>query len=642
MSQEDKSRIDELNKSLYSRNAPNVRSKRKLRWKEQDTDVQTDWKHPEETLEDVELNKHYKDNSMSFFTKILIGSIIFFVIALGIGAYLVLNGSNIVSANNVDITINGPVSVAGGEPISLDIEVINQNNITLNTVDLSVDFPIGTTDVENNAELKNFHEVIGDISPGGVSKKTLEAVIYGEENLKKEIKVSIEYRVKGSNAIFLKEKTFEVLISSSPITLSVSSFREINSGQEFELALSLNSNSKEVIRNILLKAIYPFGWSYISSDIKPVSDTTTWRIGDMPPGGKKTIKIKGKLEGQDDEVRVFRFLVGAWNPNNEKTIGTEYVSAIQEVSIKKPFMTVAVSLDGNSGATDYVGSFDNPIKVEISYFNNLQTSVLDGEIHVKLSGSAFDKAGVSPDQGLYKSSDNEIVWNSITSGDLRDIGAGEGGRVSFSINPRDQRTALKVITNTDLRVDVSVNGKRNSESNVPESIALSTSRRVKVSSEISLGGQVLRSVGPFPNTGPIPPRAESETTYTITWTVDNTSSSVSGATVESSLPPYVKWLGKTDPSGEDITYNNVDGQIRWNIGNVGTYTAGSSKRKQVSFQVGLTPSITQKDQIPVLVNQSVLTAQDDFTREIIKSNLGTLNTRFSADPAFHDGDEKVN
>lgn len=641
MNAEDKSRIDELNKSLYSRNAPSVRSKRRFRFKPQENDVETDWKHEEDKTEDIELNKKYKDNSMSFFTKILLTSISFFLLALGVGAYLVFNGSNIISANNVDITINGPISVSGGEPLSFDIEILNQNNITLETVDLSIDFPPGTTDIENSKELKNLRELIGDISPGQIGKKTIQVVVYGEENVKKEIKVSIEYRIKGSNAIFLKEKTFEVLISSSPITLSASSFKEINSGQEFELAVTISSNSKEVIKNLLLKAVYPFGWSYVSSDIKPISDTTVWRIGDMPPGGKKIIKIKGKLEGEDDEARVFRFMAGAWSFNNDKIIGTEYIRSQQEISIKKPFMTVGVSLDGDSENGDYVGRFSNPIKVEVSYFNNLQTSVLDGEIHVKLSGSAFDKVSVSPDQGLYKSADNEIVWNSITTNSLQDIGAGEGGRVSFSITPRDNSTSLRPVSNPDLKLEVSIKGKRNSEDNVPESITLTTSRRVKIASNISLSGQVLRSIGPFSNTGSIPPKAEKETTYTVTWTVDNTANTVTNVKVQSSLPPYMKWLDKVDPVGEDISYNDVNGDIVWNIAQVGTYTAGSGRRRQVSFQISLTPSITQVDQIPTLVNQSILTGQDNFTGEIIKSNLGALNSRFSADPAFHDGDEKV-
>lgn len=643
MNQEDKSKIDELNKSLYSRSAPEIRSKRRLHFKSEDHEVQADWEHPVETeMEEVELNKKYKDNSMSFFTKILVLSVIFFVIALAAGSFLVFKGSNIVSANNVDININGPVSVAGGEPISFDVIVSNQNNIKLETVDLSVDFPSGTTYTEDSLkELKNFRELIDDIDPGGTGEKTLQAVLYGEENSKKEIKVAVEYRVKGSNAIFLKEKTFEILITSSPITMSVSSFEEVNSGQEFEIAVTLNSNSEEVIKNLLLKAIYPFGWSYISSDAKPVADTTTWSIGDIPPGGKKTIKIRGKLEGQDDEARVFRFITGAYSLTNNKVIGTEYIATAQEVNIKKPFMTIGVSMDGDDEVQEYIGTFNDPIKVEVSYFNNLQTSITDAEIRVKLSGTAFDKVAVSPDQGLYRSADNEIIWNGVTSNKLRNIGAGDSGRVSFNITPKDLSTSQKVITNPELDMVISVRGKRPSEDNVPETLTGTAERKIKIASNVSLAGQVVRSTGPFENIGPIPPRAESDTTYTVTWTVDNTSSNVINAQVQSSLPPYVKWVGKISPSSEDISYDKNDGQIRWNIGNIGTHTAGSSRRKQVSFQVSLEPSITQVGQIPVLVNQSILVAQDDFTGETLQSNLGTLNTRFSNDPSFKEGDEKV-
>ncbi|MEK7463658.1 MAG: hypothetical protein AAB610_00855 [Patescibacteria group bacterium] len=642
MNQEDKSKIEELKKSLYSRNTPDIRTHRRLRFQKQESNIITDWEHPQEIEEDIELNKRYKDTSMSFFTKILIGSIFFFLAALGIGAYLVFNGSNIVSANNVDITINGPVSVAGGEPVSFEVQISNQNNIKLQTVDLSVDFPAGTTDADDSLkELKNFRELIPDIESGGVGQKTIRAIVYGEENSKKEIKVSIEYRVKGSNAIFQKEKTFDLLVSSSPITLTVSSFKEVNSGQEFEMAVTMNSNSKEVIKSLLLKAVYPFGFTYTSSDLKPVADTTTWRIGDIPPGGKKTIKIKGKLEGQDDEARVFKFTTGAQSVRNDKFIGTEYISSSQEISIRKPFMSVGVSLDGDSEVQEYVGSFNNPVKVEISYFNNLPTSIIDGEIHVKLSGTSFDKVSVAPDQGLYKSADNEIVWNAITTRALKDIGAGESGRVSFTVTPRDLSTSLRPITNPDLKLDISVKGKRNSESSVPESITSSAARRIKITSNISLGGQVVRSTGPFENSGPIPPRAEQQTTYTVIWTVDNTSSTIANGQVQSSLPPYMKWLGKTDPSSEDITYNKVDGTIVWNVGSLSTYTNGTSRRKQVSFQVGLVPSVTQVGQTPVIVNQSTFTAQDDFTGETLKSNLGTLNTRFSADQTFNEGNEKV-
>ncbi len=642
MNQEDSSKIDSLKKSLYSRSSPDIRTKRRLRFTSQETDVKTDWEHPEEIKEDVELNKRYKDTSMSFFTKILVTSIIIFALALGAGAYLLFNGSNIVSANNIDITINGPVSVAGGEPISFDVQISNKNNIKLETVDLSVDFPAGTVDaVDTSKELKNFREIIPDIESGGIGQKTIQAVIYGEENSKKVVTVTVEYRVKGSNAIFQKQKTFDVLISSSPLTLSIDSFKEINSGQEFELAIMMTSNSKETIKNLLLKAIYPFGFTYTSSDIKPLGDTTTWRMGDIPPGGKKVLKIKGKMDGQDDETRVFRFTTGAQSVRNDKIIGTEYVSGTQEISIRKPFISVGVSLDGESDKQEYIGSFNNTIKVEISYFNNLTAPILDGEIHVKLAGSAFDKISVSPEQGLYKSATNEIVWNTITTPDLKNIAAGDSGRVSFSMIPKDLSSASKAITNPDISMSVSVQGNRNSETDVPESVVSSAQRRIKISSNVALGGQIIRSSSPFDNFGPIPPKAEQQTSYTVIWIVDNTSSNVNNAQVKASLPPYVKWTNKISPTNEDISYNSVDGTIVWRIGSLGTYTLNNSRRRQVAFQVAINPSITQVGQTPILVNEAVLTAQDDFTNQALNSNLSSLTTRFSTDQTFKDGDERV-
>lgn len=639
---EDKSKIDELNKSLYSREAPDILTKRKMRFQEQDSNVNTDWEHPQENPDQFDLDNQIKHTPMSFFTKFLLTSIVFFLVALGIGAILVFNGSNIVSANNVDIKVSAPASVSGGEAIPFGIQITNHNNIVLENVNLSVDFPSGTVDAEDSLkELKNFRTPLDNISPEGIGQKDMNIVLYGEENTKKEVKVSIQYRVKGSNATFTKEKIFDLLIASSPLSLSVSSFKEVNSGQEFDLELTMKSNSREVMKSLLLKAIYPFGFSFISSDMKNSADNSVWKIGDIPPGGKKTIKIRGKLEGQDDEVRVFRFSVGSARLGSDKLIATEYISSAQEVSIKKPFMTVDLAFNGDSSSKEFVSYFNNSVRVDISYFNNLQTSINDAEVHVKLSGSAFDKTFVSPDNGLYKSANNEIVWNSITTPELRSIEAGGSGRISFSITPKDFSTAARPVTNPNLKFVVSVKGKRNSESNVPESITSTAEKTVKISSNASLGGQIVRSSGPFANTGPIPPKAEQQTTYTVIWTVDNTANNISNAQVHSSLPPYVKWLGNVSPTAEDITYDKVSGEVLWNVGSLGTYTAGSSRRKQVAFQISFNPSINQVNQSPVLVNQASLSAQDDFTDETLKSNLGVMTTRFSTDSSFKDGDEKV-
>ncbi len=642
MNPDDSSKIERLKKSLYSRTAPDVRSKRRFRFNPLTPTIATDWEHESENSEEVVLNKKYEDHTMSFLTKLLIGSILFFIAALGIGAYLVFNGSNIVSANNIDILVNGPLSVAGGDPVSFDIQISNKNNVKLETVDLSIDFPSGTVDPDDTTKsLTNFRQLISDIEPGGMGQKTIRAVLYGEENTKKNIEITVEYRVKNSNAVYQKKKTFDVLMSSSPITLSVDSYKEVTAGQEFEMEVSMKSNSKEVIKNILFKAVYPFGFNFISSDIKPLADNATWKVGDIPPGGKKVIKIKGKLEGQDDETRVFRFVIGSSSVRNDKVIGTEYITSTQDVTIKKPFISVGVEIDGEETAEDQIVEFNKSVPVKVTWFNNLDTSVLDGEIRVKLSGSALDKGSIDAGEGLYRASTNEIVWDSKTTPELSNIGAGESGNIRFTLVPRDLSNSSQLVLNPSIDLSVGVKGNRSSENNVSEVISTSAVRKMKVSSALGLTAQVLRNGGAFENTGPIPPKVDQMTTYTVVWTVDNSSNVVSNMEISSSLPAYAKWMGKISPSSEDISYNSVDGQIVWKTGNVGTYTAQNSKRRQVSFQVGITPSLTHVGNALDITKQTEYRARDEYTGETLSGRVEPLSTRFSTDQTYKDGDEKV-
>ena len=180
---EEKSRIEELKKALYSRVGPDIRTRRKLHFNDEEPDIRKNWGDAEDKPINQPLNQHYENNSMSFFTKVFIFSVVFFLIAVSAGAYLFFKGGNLISTNNIDIAVDGPVSIPGGEVVSFDIKVTNNNSVDLKLADLSVDFPEGSTDPSNpEKELKNFRELLGDISPGQTVDKTVKVIIFGEEN----------------------------------------------------------------------------------------------------------------------------------------------------------------------------------------------------------------------------------------------------------------------------------------------------------------------------------------------------------------------------------------------------------------------------------------------------------------------------
>ncbi|MEI8327584.1 MAG: hypothetical protein WCG02_00415 [Candidatus Taylorbacteria bacterium] len=639
---EDKSYIEELKKSLYSRGAPDVRTRRKLRFIDRTPEVQTSWEEPKEVVVDPTLNQHYEDNSMSYFTKILIGSAIFCVIALGTGAYLFFNGSNLISADNITITVNAPVSVPGGTPVAFDIVVTNKNNVDLQTADLAVEFPAGTTDpVDSTKELKKFQELLGDISAGSAAEKTVKAIMFGEENTQRSIVVTVAYKVKGSNSLFTKNTTYDVLISSSPISVTVDTFKEVASGQEFDMKVGLKSNSQDTLKSIVMKAQYPPGYAFISADIKPLTDNATWKIGDIPPGGARNIIIHGKLTGEDSELRVFRFAVGAQSSTDQKNIGTQYMAVEHDVTVQKPFISLAVSINGDETSTDYIGQSGSSNNIEIDWVNNLPVFVSNMVITAKLSGTAYDKLNVQPRLGSFQSISDQIVWNQQTNPDLASVAAGATGVVSFSLIPKSTSTVNSSVTNPQILTSVTVSGNRTQETGVSSSLSAAATRTIRVASNVSLSGRVVRTVGPFTNTGPVPLKAEKVTTFTVIWDVDNTSNPVGNAEVTAILPTNVKWMKNVSPSSENVTYDSNTGKITWQVGNIGTYTLNTNKRREVAFQVSVMPGVDLIGQTIMLIDTATLTGLDSFTGAKLTSTQGNMTSRFSTDPAYKDGDGNV-
>ncbi len=646
MLDEDKDHIEQLKSTLYSRTAPDIRTRRKLRFSDHESEIQKEWGDSLDEPVPTILNKNYEDHSMSFFTKLLIGSIIFCVLAIGVGSYLFFNGSNLISGNNIDITIDGPVSIPGGEPVSFDVTVVNKNNVDLQVVDMAVDFPTGSADPANpSKELKEYRQLIGNIATGATAHETIQALLFGEENLQKEISVTLTYSIKGSTSVFTKTKTYAVILNSSPINMTVNTFKEITTGQVFDMKVDIKSNSQQILHSLALQATYPFGYTFVSSDLKPLSDNASWIIGDLPPGAERIITIHGMLKGEDGDTRSFHFIIGAQNSTTGNgvqgstgiaSIGTEYTTVQQDISIQKPFLSLKLAVDDDSTTADVNSRFGVTHTIKVNYFNNLTVPISNVQLSVHLSGSAYDRGSVQAEQGYFQSATDDITWNQQTTPALSSVAAGDSGQVEFIISAKDMSTSGRGVVDPVVTITANASGDRAQESQVPETLKVITSRSIKVSSAISLSGRVLRTVGPFTNTGPIPPQVDKPTTYTIVWTANNTTNPVNNTEVTASLPAYVKWLGIFNPSNEDVSYDVNTGVVTWNVGNLAAYANSASQRREIYFQVSIQPSLTQVTQAPILVNQASMTATDAYTGIPLSASQNNLTTRFSTDPTYQE------
>lgn len=632
-----KSPLNRVEKSLYSREDRFGESPRH-EVHAKDARVPDEWKE-EEAPHHEEVKENMK-KARKAYSWIFVAALGFFLVAAVIGGFTLFGGRNFVSVQNVDILIEGPSSVAGGDTLALNVSVVNRNTTGIELVELIAEYPEGTKDPENpEKDLGKVRVPMGNIGSNSVAQKSLRSIMFGPEGMGREIKFSAEYRTAGSNAIFYKEKPYRIAISSSPVLVSIDALSKVLGGQISDMTITVASNTASPMKDLLLSLEYPFGFKVVSATPAPAYGQNVWRIGDLAPGTKRTIAIKYSLEGQDGEEKVVHASAGVQSTANEREIATTVITRDHTLTIERPFLALDVALDGER--QDLAATPGKSVRAEVLWQNNSAGRITGARIQAKLSGNVLDKTSVSVDDGgYYDSQTNTVIWEAGRADGLDSMPPGESGRVGFSFSSVASIPGESVI-NPLISVSASASASRVDENGAPQEVLAASGRSVKLVSNLSLSSRVLRSQGPISNSGPIPPKVDQTTTYTVVWTVTNTSNSITGARVEATLPPYVTWTGVISPSDASITYNPTGGGIVWNVGALPRNAAVGSGAKQVAFQVSLKPAANQVGTAPDLVSQASITGTDTFTGATLRNSAQSLSTRTSSDLLYKAGDERV-
>ncbi|HEY4511132.1 MAG TPA: hypothetical protein VJG29_02050 [Candidatus Paceibacterota bacterium] len=617
--------IKRLERRLYSREETAGIPKR-AELSPQASDITRGWKKEETPSEGAE-PRHDWNASLRIF---LWGSVIFFVGSLAIAGFVFLRGGNIVSSDNISFEIIGPSLVDGGKQVTLHVIVKNDNQVPLELADLIVRYPEGTRSAEDVRDaLPELRESLGTIGPGEQVKTVVSAILFGEEGARRSIGASLEYRVQGSNAVFVKEGGIDLTIGSSPVTLLVEGADEVNAGKETEFTLTVSSNSPEPVRGVVVEAEYPFGFEVTNTSPETVVGDALWQLGDLSPRETQTIHVSGTLEAQDNEERIFRFSVGSQKSPTDVSLAVPFVTIPHALTVKRGFITGDISVNNNNAKTVSVES-GKSVNVDLAWKNNFDAEVYDVEIRAILQGEAFDRSSISAPDGFYRSADSSIVWNRETDESLAAVPSQETNSLSFSLTPRNTNAAGGLLKNPEFSITMDVSAKRLTEDAVPNEPTPLGVRRVLVASPLTLGAVARRFSGPFVNGGPLPPKVNQETTYTIEWSVKNPSNTVANARVTAALPPSVRFLNNVSPGSEDVSLNTSNKLVTWNLGEIRTGSVG----RTMSFQVGLTPSISQIGESPMLVGEATLTGDDRFAQTKVTAKAWSVSTRVSGEAGF--------
>ncbi len=650
----DQERIDALRKRLYERGRP-VEKKEKHVLTDTKQKVQTQWKKTAETAKAVaaatrsvvpqqptaapaDATENSTIETMAprkkkrgYRLKLVLAGLLFFVLAVTVSSMVLMFGNKSISGENITISVTGPFTIGGGEVLPVQVGVTNANAVAIESATLIVEYPLGTqsaTEERNDIFVERL--TLDTVDSGQTVNVPLRAVVFGEENDEKEIKVSIEYRVRGSNATFFKEADpLRFKISSSPIVVRAQALQKVSSGQETDVELTITSNAQNTLSEVLVKAEYPLGFDFTKASPAPDGGQNVWILEDLAPEDSKKIIITGIVVGKETDEYAINFTVGVPNDRDQFALASVFATTQTAFEIEQPFLGIDMEVAGvvNGEAVIEPGQHSSAA-IEIK--NTLSDTLYDLQVEVQLGGNALSDLDVGPPNGFYDSLSNKIIWDVSNAPDLRELHPGRKIRLSFGIEPSEDVSQTPQIT-----MDVNVKGRRVSESQVAETLIGTAQSVVKVASAPKLRSDIAYNNGIFSDSGPVPPKAEQKTTYTVSFMAENGTNNIADTVVTATLPSYVTWVDKTSGSGV-VQYDPVQRIVTWEAGSVKANAAAFA-----SFQVELLPSKSQIGTTPVLVGEQRLRAEDLFTGEVVRAVSQAVTTEMSTETGHPKGNGRV-
>lgn len=624
MEPNEQEKIEKLKESLYSKqNSPEIDPDKRTELPEHKPEVGDDWRQEVRKVGDAGKPRRI----LGWGKYLLYAAIGFMVVALGVSAFFFFGGLNLISSDNVEISIVGPVSVGAGEELSYEFIVTNNNKSRLENVNVAVNYPPGSRvagDLE--AALTRTNQSLRDIAPGETVRTSMKGVIFGEKGSEQILNFLLQYNLPDSNGVFEKAAEYSFIIESAPLIMQIERPANIYSNQEIELVVKLQANSNTPLENILVRADYPFGFTNLSSTPDNFADDANlWLFEKLEPREEVEIKIRGRIEGGENDERTIRFTAGTQSSENHESISATFVSQSESIVLKKPL--IDLQLVWGSGGDDGVGRMGDQVQGNVAWKNNSGDTLRDVEITLDMVSDVLNEQLVSVQSGgFYQSNKDRITWNRNTTPVLREVQSGASGSLGFRFATVSPSSSL-YFSKRNPGIDITMQSTGEQQNN--NTFFAESSTAFSILSDVFLTTELLHESGPYP------PKVEQKTVYKVHWEVKNSFNSLQNSEVRMVLPAYIEWIGAVSQGNENVTFNPTTREVVWNMGNVkaGAGFAGSSRNAY--FNIGLIPSANQSNSKPVTLGSTTLTATDSFAIKPITVDLRERNN--DADNQVADG-----
>lgn len=515
------------------------------------------------------------------------------------------------SEDRVVTEISGPTDAGSGKLLTYTIDYDNNNRSDLNNVTLKVSYPENFSPEEN----PNFiidgpttgHWDLGTIKSHDKGKMILNARVYSPQGALVYLKTELSYAPSIFKSTYVNKGQLGINVTTSPISIELLAPQNVSSTDAVNYFITYHNNGSVDFDNLKIKVDYPDGFTFSRSDPQSLEANNIWYIGKVGPGKEGKITIFGKITGDRDAVKTVKAYVGS--VENGEFVSYNEESANTRISSSP--LSIAQTVNG---LTDLSVDPNQVLNFAINFRNDGELGISDAIVTENIDSTVLDYSTLDMSSGYFDQGSKTITWKSSDYPELKTMEPGDSGSIQFSIKVKD---VIPVGSANDKNFLISSVATIDSP-DVPTPIHMNkiiagNKIDVKLNTKLLLTTKGFNSDAAIPNMGPIPPKVNQVTSYTIHWAVTNTTNDMTGVKVEAVLPTGVVMTSKRLPDNANVKYDNRSNTITWEIGNLPAGTGILTPAKELVFQVAIKPSIDQVGREPDLIGPSTVTGTDYFT-----------------------------
>lgn len=548
-----------------------------------------------------------QEKGFSFGARLLILSIFILIATLGFTAWKVMSLRNVVSPANIDMTADITPYVEGGESVPITLALSNKNASPLQNAVVTLIYEQGTGSQDEQAKVHEKRD-IGEINPGEYKRQDFRIVLYGSEAESRTLTFKLEYKVSGSNAVFSKVINTVTTLKTPPISVKIDGPKTLSIGQSGTFSITVKNNSATTSLPSVLQLTLPNTFTLSASSPKTISTNSSWSVPALQSGESTTYSVTGSLSGTDGETVTIKGIVG-FRGETENSVGIIYSSQVVDIKLRASPLAIGMELDTESGSVDKL-RYGDRANINITYSNVGKIPLQDVTLKLALTGEAALYKQIDPLEGHYDSVSQTITWDKTNFAPLATIPPGVNGafRIFVPIVSKGTNSpALKII----FTGSASTAGSND--------VIATISKNWFVQGSAIINAETHFKSSPFANSGPIPPVANKETTYTLHLAV-SAQNALINTKASFILPAYVTWRGVTSDDAA-ISYDTKTRTVTWTIGRM-----DAGKKVTADIGVSVKPSQSHVGKMPSITSGIVLDADEEVSQSHLRSTISPLTT----------------